>query len=300
MITMSRVIFWSPLHGQGQTGNLHIISIIMSLLCRKKVLMMRTHFAMNNFEEPLTGRRPEEFFRDIGMDAAVMYSKMDCLTGGILESCCITFSGTNLLLLPGTEIMNYETYERDICSHLSRMIENAEKYVDVVMVDANCGDDEMSFRLMEEADVIIVNLTQKEYAIRRLFTGYGELLDKHKNIFYLFGNYDRNLGCNMVNFRRKYSRYVNSRNLGAIPYCSKIADAQNECRILDMLEKELAGRKETDEIRLKKIRGRVFMAEKIYYGETDYFINQACRTTVKIMEMMDTAGKTAKVGRSRT
>ena len=67
-----------------------------------------------------------------------------------------------------------------------------------------------------------------------------------------------------------------------------------------MLEKELAGRKETDEIRLKKIRGRVFMAEKIYYGETDYFINQACRTTVKIMEMMDTAGKTAKVGRSRT
>ena len=67
------------------------------------------------------------------------------------------------------------------------MIENAEKYVDVVMVDANCGDDEMSFRLMEEADVIIVNLTQKEYAIRRLFTGYGELLDKHKIYFICLG-----------------------------------------------------------------------------------------------------------------
>ena len=53
---MSKLVFWSPLHGQGQTSNLHIIGLIMSLLHNKRVLLPQTHLSMNNLEGPLVGK----------------------------------------------------------------------------------------------------------------------------------------------------------------------------------------------------------------------------------------------------
>lgn len=301
---MSRIVFWSPLHGQGQTGNLHIISLIMSLLNKKKILMMQTHFAMNNLEEPLIGKSmngvnvEESLFQDIGIDAAVMYSNMNWLTGNILESCCITFPDTSLLLLPGTETRNYETFDRDICSNLLRMIQQAENHVDVIMIDTNSGHDELSFKLMSTADVIIINLTQRKYAINKLFNEYKEVLDKYKNVFFLFGNYDKNSGYNIVNCRRKYHHYINNHNSGVIPYCSKYLDAQNQCSILDMVREGLQSRKVSGTYKTKGMIRRIFMADSGYLKESDYFFNQAYCSTMKIMNMINAADK-KRMERSR-
>ena len=198
---MSKIVFWSPLHGQGQTSNLHIISLIMSLLHKMNVLMMQTQMSMNNLEGPLIGKsmgnigtEEEYMFQDIGLDAAVMYSRMNMLIGDTLESCCITFPDTSLLLLPGTETKNRETFERDVSSAICRMISHAEDNVDIVMIDTNSGKDDLSAKLMSSADVIVINLTQRNYIISKFFVEYGGMLNKHKNVFFIFGNYDRYSG----------------------------------------------------------------------------------------------------------
>ena len=247
--------------------------------------MMQTHFTMNNLEGPLTGRSidavsEKNIFQDIGIDAAVMYSTMNSLTDSILESCCITFPDTSLLLLPGTEISNYETYERDISSNIYQMIQAAENHVDIVMIDTSNGHDELSFKLMSSADVIIINLTQRRYVLNKLFREYEEIF-ANKKAFFLFGNYDKNSGCNIINCRIKYGRYINKDNSGVVPYCSKIIDAQNKSNIVSMVKEGLRSSKRPSS------------------GEVNYFFKQACLTTTKIMNMLSVEdNKTVVEGRS--
>lgn len=282
---MSKIVCWSPLHGQYQTSNLHITGLIMSLLHKKKVLMMQTQFSMNNLEGPLLGKRADTIsnegggiFQEIGLDTAVMYSRMNMLIEDTLERCCMTFPGTSLLLLPGTETRNIETFNRDICSSVCRMIGQAEEYVDLVMIDTSSGNNDLSLKLMSSADLIIINLTQYRYVLNRFFSEYGERLAGNKNVFYLIGNYDKNSGYNIINCRRKYRKYINKDNSGVIPHCTKYMDAQNECNILGMVRDGLHYN--------KRITKGKFRLKKYSLEETDYFFSQSSRSVMKMLNIL--------------
>lgn len=301
---MSKIVFWSPLHGQGQTSNLHLLALIISLLYKKKILLMQTHISMNNLEGPLVGRNVDpisnesDIFQDIGLDAAVMYSRINMLKESTLESCCITFPDISLLLLPGTGLKNREIFDRDIGKNLLRMTEQAGNYVDIVMIDANSGNDDLSFRLMESADLVIVNLTQRRHVLGKFFQEYESRFDDFNKVFFLFGNYDKNSGYNIDNCRRRYRKYINNSNSGVIPYSTQYMDAQNECEILKMVREGLDTSKLGQTGKIKKtIKSRLRLSR--YSGEeTDYFFNQACSSAAKIMNMLNMAKNKSHVKRS--
>jgi cellulose biosynthesis protein BcsQ len=303
---MSKIVFWSPLHGQGQTSNLHIISLLMSLMYKRKVLMMQTHMSMNNLEGPLTGKSmgstdvyKDYIYQDIGLDAAVMYSRIGMLTDDILESCCITFPDTSLLLLPGTQTHNREIFEKDISNSICRMVSQAEDKVDIVMIDANSGNDDLSFKLMSSADVVVINLTQRRYILNKLFLEYGDILKKYKKVFFIFGNYDRFSGYNIMNCIRKLGKYISNEITGVIPYCSKYMDAQNDGNILGMVREGLDSKKAIDMYRLRGRVKRIINPGSLYVNETDYFFSQACHTTIKIFNLLNTDRREALTERSR-
>lgn len=290
---MSKLVFWSPLHGLGQTSNLHIIALIMSLLHKKRVLMTQTHFSMNNLESPLVGKnvdingsRDSSIFQDIGLDAAVMYSKMNMLMENILESCCITFPDSSLLLMPGTETRSRETFERDIGKAVCPMIQQAENYVDIVMIDSNSGNNELSFNLMSMADLVIISLAQGRHVLNKFFMEYGEEICKHKNTFYIFGEYDKNSGYNIFNCRRKYGQFINKNNSGVIPYNTRFMDAQNESDIIGMA-KEWVNINKFD----KNHKFGSVVKKRLGWGrysaeENDYFFGQACCCVTNIINML--------------
>jgi cellulose biosynthesis protein BcsQ len=262
---------------------------------------------MNNLEGPLLGKNMGTLdtedsclFQDIGLDAAVMYSRMNMLVGNILESCCITFPNTSLLLLPGTETKNHETFERDISSAICRMISHAEDNVDIIMIDTNSGKEEISIKLMSSADVVVINLTQRKYILSKFFLEYGETLNKYKNVFFVFGNYDRYSGYNINNCLRKHRKYMNSNNTSVIPYCTKYMDAQNDSNILSMIREGLHSNIVIDKYKFRGIIKRIFNRGYDSMNETEYFFYQTCRTTMKILNMINTTGREVLVERSRS
>lgn len=294
---MSKIVYWSPLHGQCQTSNLHITGLIMSLFFKKRILMMQTQFSMNNLESPLIGKKSDinskeasSIFQEIGLDAAVMYSRMNLLNGDTLERCCMTFPGTSLLLLPGTETKNRETFNRDTLSSVCSMIHQAEDLVDLVMIDANCGNDELSFKLMASADIIIVNLTQHRYVLNKFFSEYGDKFAAKDNVFYILGKYDKKSGYNITNCRRKYKQFIDKSNSGLIPYCTKYMDALNECNILRMVKEGLHIN--------KKLVNSKFKFNLNTQEETDYFFSQSHGSTAKILNMLSLAEGKAFARRS--
>lgn len=293
---MSKVIYWSPFHGQGQTSNLHVTAFIMGLLHRKRVLMMQTHFCQNNLERPLVGRNvglrgngENELFDDVGLDVAVTYSIMNHLNREIFEKCCFSLPGTPLLLLPGTEIKNKETFDRDIGNHVSRVIRDAERCADFVLIDANSGEDKLSLQLMSQADLVIVNLTQHRHVLEKFFQDYYELFLDNEKVFYLFGDYDPNSSYNLHNCRKKYSRFLNSKNSGIIPYSTMYMDAQNECDVLSFMKKGLKQRKEKISDKAVKSIRRCLFSGTYYKEDTKYFFHQSKLAVEKIFDLLNIA-----------
>jgi hypothetical protein len=277
---MSKILFWSPYHGQGQTSNLYVVSLIFGLIHKKRVLLLQTHFKNNNLESPLVGYNVDkgseetEIFEDIGIDMAITYSNMNRLNNKTLENCCLTFLDSSILMMPGTKTMSKETFDRDIGSAVQRMLTAADDFVDLVFIDSNSSDDELSMRLMQTADMIVINLTQRKYVLEKFFVKYGNCFSKNDKVFYLFGNYDDNSGYNIHNCRRKYSQYIKPGNSGVIPYCTKYMDAQNESNVLQFLEEGLTHKRKN--LITSNIQTTLF---NIKYGKyardetDDFFVN---------------------------
>ncbi len=294
---MSKLLFWSPYHGQGQTCNLHVIALIMGLLYKKSVLMMQTHFRNNNLEGPLVGcnvdteGEGDAIFQEIGLDMAVTYSRMNKINTRTLTSCCLTFPDTPMLLLPGTQAVCKETFDRDIAKEVYRLVREADECVDFVLIDSNSGRDRLSMELMEGADLIIVNMTQRKHVIHKFFHEYGESFLKSAKVFYLFGDYDDNSSYNINNCRRKYSRYLNRSNSGVIPYCTKLMDAQSESSMLQFMKRGLRTGPETyaqsnREYGWRRNR-RLFLPGPRYHPEeTDYFFHRSRLSTDKIIGLL--------------
>lgn len=290
---MSKILFWSPLHGQGQTSNLHVTAFIMGLLHKKRVLMMQTHFVGNNLESPLLGQNVSKtnisdnnLFRDVGLDVAVTYSGMNKLNLDMLENCCFTFPDTPILLLPGTEIKNRETFERDIGKAVNRLIRDADECVDMILIDSNSGNDKLSFMLMKTADLIVINLTQHRYVVDKFFSEYVDLFLDNTKVFYLFGDYDDNSCYNINNFRRKYHRYINHRNSGVIPYSTKFLDAQNESNVIEFMQNGLKISNYGDAKKfINKIKNTIYFGKYIP-EETDYLFHRSCLAVAKMFDLL--------------
>lgn len=288
---MSNYLFWSPLHGKGQTSNMIAVGLIMSLFHNKKVLMMQTHFAKNNLEAPLVGQNVKHgsednaLFSDIGLDTAITYSSMKALDYDMLEHCCLTFDKTPLLLLPGTETKDRETFDRDVGRLVGRMILDAEKYMDLILVDSNGGNDDLSIKLMEIADMIIINLTQSKYVLDQFFNEYGDQFINNKKAFYLFGDYDDNSSFNINNCRRKYKKYIRTDNSGVIPYCTKYLDSQNESNTLNFMQKGLRTREYTKIEKLLRFIRKAFHPGKYEKAETDYFFHRSKLSVEKMFDL---------------
>lgn len=299
---MSIILFWSPFHGQGQTSNLHAIALCASYIYGKRALLMQTQFDKNNLEGPLIGQNIDKkqafdnpLFQDIGLDMAVTYSNMNRLTRNVLESCCISFGDSSLLLLPGTETKNRESFDRDIASAVGRMVKKADEYFDLLLIDANSGEDELSFKLMGLADLIVINLAQRRYVLDKLFSDYGGFF-LNKRVFYLFGNYDDSSVYNISNCQRKYKNYIKKNNSGVVPYSTKYLDAQNESTVLKFMRRGMCVG-ETAEPGRRPELGR-FRAGKEIHEETKYFFSMILLTTERLLQalQMSKAGSLQEEG----
>jgi len=252
---------------------------------------MQTQFEKNNLESPLIGQNVDKdkaydnpLFQDIGLDMAVTYSNMNRLTRNVLESCCISFADSTLLLLPGTETKNRETFNRDIGSSVGKMIKKADECVDWVLIDANSGNDELSFKLVGLADLIVVNLSQRRYVLDKFFSDYGEFF-KNKRVFYLFGNYDDKSGYNIHNCRRKYGKYINRKNSGVVPYCTRYLDAQNEGDVVRFMQDGLYNKYYSGFGRNLILIGHRLSTGKLL-EETEYFFNMAILSTKRLLDLL--------------
>ncbi|MBU5331939.1 MAG: hypothetical protein E6600_08490 [Anaerocolumna aminovalerica] len=233
-----KVTFWSNVCGQGgNTSNLLAVAVMSTLLYQYKIMVIQTHFNLNNLETSLvsTLRGDREIFMDLGIDALTRYIKSAPLDKEVIESCSISLLNKHLNLLPGTLKDNRKIYENDMNKTIKGILHAASKYHDFVFIDTNSGINDLSMKIIKDSDLVVVCLNQnktilEDYANISIFRG--------KKVFYLIGNYDYYSRYNLYNLRKSFSWLKNS-NSAIIPYNTEYMDAQSDGQVIQFMLKNM-------------------------------------------------------------
>jgi MinD-like ATPase involved in chromosome partitioning or flagellar assembly len=240
MENIMKITFWSPVHGQTKTtSNMIAIAIYSTILLEQNIMIMQSNFNLNNLEIPLVGTHTKvvgEYFNgDIGLDALARSIKSEPLNKEVIHNCSISMLNQGLNLLPGTTKLNREHYEDKLIPVLPSIIHSIEQHYDMVFIDTNSGMcDEITKRVIQMSDIIVVNLCQSKAVLEEYFAE-NPLRELENKIFYLLGSYDKKSMYSVTNIKRIYKNYLKN-NIAVIPYNTKYMDSISSGKTISYME----------------------------------------------------------------
>lgn len=224
------VVFWSPWHGQAKTtANMSAVATLLNNDTNERVILTHSQFGMADLEGMFNFRMEREkrktIYENAGLSALILRVKQSWLTEEIVEQCLMDVaSTTGLYLLPGTEehfdVLKESDTEELVYALLGGDI---KKYYEWVFVDASAGNNPLSMRLLDAADVVVVNLSQNVATWDKFMREYSNLAKK-PNVIFTVGGYDADSKYNRKNLIRMYE-CLNAKNLGVVPYNTGYMDA---------------------------------------------------------------------------
>ncbi|OAB25432.1 hypothetical protein PMSD_27120 [Paenibacillus macquariensis subsp. defensor] len=241
---MSTVAFWSPLLG-GSGSTVHTASVASMIGMEYRVRMLLGHGGA-------AGERVEEAFQTgkVALDHSFI-SMSDCGMDA-LERLCLNrrlnkenIRDYTVPLLPDRfdfitgNAKKEGTLPGYRPSLLPSILSCANEYYELVLMDAGCGYEDLDTKgdgaLLNNADLVVVSLTQNIQAIEAFFSG-GQLPAalQHKPYIIVVGRYDHHSYCTLQNMKRRFGF---KGSIHGIPYSTDLLDAWNMKALLPFIHR---------------------------------------------------------------
>lgn len=234
-----QIAFWSTVHGQTTTtSNAVALALMIALEYRLKILITHNHYERSTLENSLIDKMYLKTdlteLKDTGIDALSRFIKFNALDKESISSYTTTILRGRLDLLMGTKSINKALYLSNLNDVIETILNSAKTYYNLLIVDVASGHNELSDKILNNAELIVVNLNQSKNVLDEFFKkDYEAVKDK---CFFLISLYDVGAKYNLRTIQRKYK--IKS-NIAKIPYCRAYADACNEGNAVEFFIKNL-------------------------------------------------------------
>lgn len=241
---MSIIAFWSnEAKETGQSMSMVALSTYMAIEHNYKILNVSTNFndttvedaywdieKTENLVKSLTANNEKVVFES-GIEGLIKIINSNKTSTTIVSNYTrIVFKDRlDVLLSPKTE--DYEEYQ-EICKFYPDIIQVANHNYDLIFVDLSKKmPKEEANKILELADVIVINITQKMKALNHLMTLREEnAFFKRNNILVNVGRYDKFSKYNIKNI----SRYLREKkSVLAVPYNTLFFESCAEGKVAD-------------------------------------------------------------------
>ena len=150
-----KIAFWSNSPGKsGVTGNLSCISILSAMSEPSRMVLFENHASMNNLGSTFLNQNSYD----------VLHEKQSLPTGGL----------------------NQDLLEYRLSRQTASVLDLLEHYLGNVIVDVSSSNLESSRKILQEADLVVVNLCQNFQLLSHFFRNFSDI---QKKAFYVIGNY---------------------------------------------------------------------------------------------------------------
>ena len=235
-----KVAFWS--NGRGRscvTSNLACVSVLSALNCPKeRTIVFENHKNIVNLGSTLfhqtsddgirepatyqTGSGLGKVLRLIEQGEEISEENLYCFTEDYL--------GKRLFYLPSEPVKSSDYLEYYLERDAIRTMDFLEKYSDTVMVDTSSAPLASSRKILQKADLVVVNLSQNLQVLSHFFRNYSSIQEK---AFYLIGDYDNRSELTRGEIMRRF--HIPGSRIGTIPHDSGFSDAISDGKLIPFL-----------------------------------------------------------------
>lgn len=231
---MPIVTFWNPVE-TAQTSTTSSIAAVAAMLpgkCKYRTLVMQTHYSDFSLESSFfnmdkLGNKGSLDIADTGVDALDRLLRSNKLTPeSIANYAKPIYKGERLEVLYGTFKNDLDSYSR-ILETLPIMIDYANQFYDIVLVDLNKGTSNQEInKILQKSDLIVLTMSQSMTNLKKVFKAMDTLkILQEKPIIPVIGKYDRFSKYNDKNIARAFNY---KKKLYTIPYNTQFFDACND------------------------------------------------------------------------
>lgn len=223
------ICFWSNVHGQtGATCSMIAVSLYNSIVNKSKNAVMQTHYSMNNLSKSILGNKFENTVLGVGIDALMRDVKTGPITQTTANDDSVSVLNGLYSVFPETVRDNKVPYEKDLLAFYKPVINGLDPFYDNLYIDVASGYSEASMKILDNADIVVICLCQN----RNVIDHYLKEPIKHKNVIYLFGNYDYQSKYNIKNLRRTYP-VLKKNTCVSIAYSTNFMDSLNDGSVVE-------------------------------------------------------------------
>ncbi len=260
-----KIAFWSEQKGAGTTFNLAVVACASVCLHPLSVAVVSGGYYDEKLEQKFFGcprnvskiseitadygqetvlaAETQEFFLSSGLACLLRKERIEDLTETVVKANMREVVKDRMYCLPANAGREYEWWYRDYkFVRMSRVLDAVESYFDVVFIDCGSRKDDYAKKVLEEADICVLNILQEADSIGEFYRSPPKF--KGQN-FFLLGKYFSNALYNRENLQRIYRMEEN--RLGAIPYNAQLHAAEQMGRITNFVEHSVgSGLREKD------------------------------------------------------
>lgn len=205
------------------------IALMNEILFQRKSILLQTQYTLNRLELSLLKQEQRAQMEEVprGMNALIKSILAGTGTREMLMNCCVSLKNHKIDFLPGPYNKSREVYEEEMDATITEILYLAEQCCEYLYVDSGVSKNPNSMKVLEEADLIVMNLSQNKRILDDLLN---HSLLRNKNICYLIGNYDPKSQYNKTYLFRNYKK-LNKENTFFIPYNTEFRDAVSEATV---------------------------------------------------------------------
>ena len=193
-----KVAFWENVRQEGSKLNcMAAISIMLSINYCKRVILLDNSQESDSLESVFRGIRRFYYVREDsnyihhqhGMDQILKSLHTTANLHMTLKHSAVEVIQNYLYYVPQSKVINHLAYEYELYQELTNIIEHYENLSDFIFIRAKNGNNLSTKNVLNEADLVMVELTQDFDVLDEFFDNYSSIC--HKAIF-VFSQYKSN------------------------------------------------------------------------------------------------------------
>lgn len=268
---MGKIIaFWSPWHGQTKTtASMAAIAMAMNDISGDSVAMFHTQSRMADLEGMFNNRLDKEkrvmLYEGAGLNSLLLEFKRTELTRASIERAALPTALDGVVFLPGLEMDNEMAKMEDVREILYTLaVRDIPKAFDWTFIDLSSGNDMLSEKIMERADVVVVTLSQNLAVWKQYFDTYAKYV-KNEKVFYVIGGHKQDSSYGIRNLRR--IQHIDKKQSAVVPDCVGYMDAISNGRVAAFyLMNENSTKDDENAIFISEVRGAADKIRGMVYG----------------------------------
>lgn len=237
-----KVAFWSNIRGRScVTSNLACISVLSILGSHRadhRTIVFENHQNIINLGSALFSQNSKtavsekgSYYVESGL-SRVLHSLEQGkeLPEQSLFHFAEDYLGKQLFYLSALSVENADVLEYRLERECVPAMNYLEKHSDLVMVDTSSAPLISSRKILQQADLVVVNLTQNSSMLDHFFNNYSVIREK---AFYLMGDYDRDSKLTKKEIMDRYG--ISGDSIATIPHNIHFSDAVSEGNLIPFL-----------------------------------------------------------------